>query len=427
MSRDSSGSRLRGVRLALVHLACAGAIGAHVAVPFLLPQGARSDFGYFHASAVAVVGGASPYASPGSAAGIVNLNPPFQTVLMAPLGLLPYAPAMWIWYGLSLACGVLAGIVLARTFVPERRTIAWGPLFATLLLLFLPTLANAWLQQLGLVLALVAAVTLHLVARQRLLVAAAVLGLASGVKLFVGLFAVYFLLTRRWRALAGFAVAFAATVLAGALLIGWGGYPDYLALLGRVDWHAWSWNVSVFGTTTRALGSSVSQGLLWDVPDLGLPVARVLALALGVAYASLILTRGARRVPVVTGLGVSLTWVVMILLSPLGWLYYLPALLPSCALLVTAARPGRERRWSVAAVVTFLALATVPQQPYPGPDLTSPGFDWWKAELPALGLASLAATHAWLLWRRAGTAPDGARIGEHAAAGRAGPTPLRGA
>ena len=388
------------IGLALIHLAFVAAVGAHVVVPLLLPDGARSDFGYFYRSAVEVSRGGSPYvASPdqrgGEAGGdqVVNLNPPFQTALTVPLARLEYGPAMWLWYLSSLAAGIAAGFVMARAFAPRRSLVLWGPLCATFLLIYPPSLANAWYAQLGLVLALVAALTFLLLRDDRWGAVGVVLGCAAGLKIFLGLFAIFFVLNRRWRALAGFGLAFAGTLVVGGLVVGWSSYPAWAGLLATVDWHSWSWNSSVFGTASRLFGSPRNTGLVWAGPPLGPLIGRLAALLLLAGYGWVVLRRVDGNDAHALRLGMSLTFVMMVILSPLGWLYYLPCLIPSCLLLLMSSAVGRERALTVGSVAAFLLLTTVLQRPYPGTELLAPKYAWWKAEMPLLGMFALAGGH----------------------------------
>jgi len=388
------------IGLALIHLAFAVVVGLHVAIPFLLPDGSRSDFGYFYRSAVEVSGGGTPYVANPNQGGrepggdqVVNLNPPFQTALTVPLARLEYGSAMWVWYLSSLAAGIMAGFVMARAFAPRRPVVLWGPLCATLLLLYPPSLANAWLAQLGLVLALLAAVTFRLLLDDRWAAAGVVLGSAAGLKIFLGLFAVFFLLNRRWRALTGFVVAFAGTVVVGGLVVGWSSYSTWAGLLATVDWHSWSWNSSLFGTASRLLGSARNEGLLWSAPPVGPLVGRVAALLVGAAYGWVVLRRGDVHASHELRLGMSLTFVMMLILSPLGWLYYLPCLIPCCMLLVTSSAAGRERAVAIGCVAAFLLLTIILQRPYPGTELMAREYVWWRAEMPLLGMFALAGGH----------------------------------
>ena len=43
-----------------------------------------------------------------------NLNPPFQTLLFAPLALLDFRMAYWVWLVLSIGCGVAATLRLSH-------------------------------------------------------------------------------------------------------------------------------------------------------------------------------------------------------------------------------------------------------------------------------------------------------------------------
>jgi hypothetical protein len=189
-------------------------------------------------------------------------------------------------------------------------------------------------------------------------------------------------------------------VIVGGVVLGWETYPHYLEALAAVDWHATSWNASVFGGFTRWLGSGANEGTLADRPGAGYLVAQIAALVLGIAYVALVAVRGTQPGREVRRLALALTCTMMILLSPLGWLYYFAALLPGAAALIASARPGRERRIAGAAVVAFLALGSVPYGLTRPEDLGAETYVWWKSDLPLLALLVLGGGQAWLLARR---------------------------
>jgi hypothetical protein len=226
------------------------------------------------------------------------------------------------------------------------------------------------------------------------------MGFVAGLKVFAGLFGVYFLLTRQWRSLATFTGALGASVVVGGVALGWGTYADYLDVLTRVDWHASSWNASVFGGATRWFGSARNAGRVIDLGPDGYAVALALAAALMATYAIVIVRSGGASDPVGQRLGVGLTCVTMILVSPLGWTHYFPALLPVAAALLATTRPGKERRFGLLVVVVFLGLSSVPQSLLRPEQLRTESYGWWKSELPLLALMVLAAVQSWLLLRR---------------------------
>src|SRR5262245_13545126 len=63
--------------------------------------------------------------SGGHIAGAYNDRLPWQAVLLAPLGYLPYRSAYWTWIVLSLACFA----ALVRYWLLPRDLVVWGILF----------------------------------------------------------------------------------------------------------------------------------------------------------------------------------------------------------------------------------------------------------------------------------------------------------
>jgi alpha-1,2-mannosyltransferase/arabinofuranan 3-O-arabinosyltransferase len=117
--------------------------------------GAHADFATFHRSAVALLDGRSIY---DTGAGLVNLNPPFWTVLFAPMGGLDVAVAYRIFSILTALLVVGAGLLVARALrvqwwvqilvsvaillsSPLMGTVALGQVYGILV----AGLAGAWL------------------------------------------------------------------------------------------------------------------------------------------------------------------------------------------------------------------------------------------------------------------------------------------
>jgi alpha-1,2-mannosyltransferase len=195
--------------------------------------------------------------------------------------------------------------------------------------------------------------------------AGAGIGLATAVKLFPGLFIVYLLVTRRWRA-----AIVASTVAAGATLLA-------AAVAPRASWQFWTgalWSTERVGRTDYT-GNQSLQGLIarLTAPD---PPPRAVWLVLAAIVAGFGLWRAARAARAgdeITGL--ALTGLVAALISPITWphhvYWFVPAVL---ALLVAASAPvGRRRRvalialsiavYAVAAfgVVSFVDFGTAPE------------------------------------------------------------------
>jgi hypothetical protein len=188
-----------------------------------------SDFATFWDSGRAVVHGRSPYpslaslprrASPTSFAPFVY--PPVTAFAMAPLGLLPFSVAIFVFLVLDLAAVALAlrllGVddwrcyALAYSSVPVFSAAGLGTISPLLLL----ATAAAWRY------------------RDRALAVGALVAYVSTAKLFLWPVWLWLVRTRRFRAAAVAAVLAAAGVFASWAAIGFAGLRDYPHLLGRL-------------------------------------------------------------------------------------------------------------------------------------------------------------------------------------------------
>ncbi|MFY1668750.1 glycosyltransferase family 87 protein [Plantactinospora sp. WMMB334] len=184
------------------------------------------------------------------------------------------------------------------------------------------------------------------------------IGLATALKLYPGIFIVYLLVTRRWRAaLVSCAAAAGATLLAAAIAPGdsWRFWTHELWLTDRVGRPDYTGNQSLFGLLNRFTTPERPNQALW------------LALAVAVAaYGLWRAARAARAGDEVAGL--TLTGLVAVLVSPITWTHHAYWFVPAVVVLVDAGlRPpdpaagasGRRRRvapLSLAAVVTAVIV-----------------------------------------------------------------------
>ncbi|MFF1796002.1 glycosyltransferase 87 family protein [Kitasatospora sp. NPDC058263] len=183
------------------------------------------------------------------------------------------------------------------------------------------------------------------------------IGIAAGIKLTPGLFAVYLLLTGRIRAafVAGF--TFLGTFLLGALVLPdatWGFWTKYLYDSSRVGKTEIVDNQSVRGAVARLLHTAEPG----TVATLAGAVIAVLGLAIAAWAAS-----SSRWLPRAEAWGVCCAAVTAVLISPISWTHHwiwcVPVLaLLACEAAVEQARPAavRRLRWRAAFGATLIAF-----------------------------------------------------------------------
>ncbi|MEV6494431.1 glycosyltransferase family 87 protein, partial [Actinoplanes sp. NPDC051633] len=231
--------------------------------------------------------------------------PPFAGLMMAPMAWLPFPLVLTI---ATVASVVTTGLIVWWLIAPMVRRHSWTPWFAVaiglcLAVSFEPVRETITFGQVNtLLLALVAADLLFgLSAGGRW--AGVGIGLATAIKLTPGVFILYLLVTRRWRAaFTAMGTATAATLLAAAL------YPD----ASREFWTAALWDTDRVGVLSYLSNQSL-RGFVARLPVE--PIATYLWIALVLVVLALWAWR-VRRAPDDVVLGLALTGVVGTLISP---------------------------------------------------------------------------------------------------------------
>ena len=158
------------------------------------------------------------------------------------------------------------------------------------------------------------------------------IGLAAAVKLTPGLFIMYLVLTRRWRA-----ASVAAGTFAGAALVAFAVDPP-------TSWQFWTstlWQTDRVGRADKTSNQSVF-GLLSRLADPG-DASRVVWALLAVAVLVVAMRRAVRAFRAGDELvGVTLTGLAAVLVSPISWSHHLVWVVPALVVLVdvAAGAPG---------------------------------------------------------------------------------------
>lgn len=351
------------------------------------------DFRIFYLSARAQIEGRDMYQLPSELqtyAGrtlrltLVNLNPPHLQLLLLPLGLVPAGVALGLWATVSFLCLGCSLSVIARELnvAPSWSS---GVRVATWLLAFAGMGVVVGTGEVSFVLLL--PFTLAWVAARQggWNRAASYLGLVMSVKLFLLVFIPYFVLKRRLRAALVSAGVAAAIFGVGALVLGTDIYASWIAQLSSVHWAWRSANASLLGILTRSLEENPHFTPLTVAPALVLPFWVTAASIVAVVTLA---TLTFDRTHVAVDRAFALLLAAALLISPLGWIYYLwLGLGPFAAL----ARTWREKTVDGLACwrQRFLFIAV--------PGLAWPHFGTFAFQPRAWATVLLASTYSWSL------------------------------
>jgi alpha-1,2-mannosyltransferase len=287
-----------------------------------------------------------------------NLNSPLHAIFLAPLAFYDFHKSFWIWSFFSFGCGLAAALLVAKnTFDSHSPPLILGSWI--LLFGYFPTFVDTYLGQFSLVLLLLITVIWISSRKGSNYLPGIVLGLTISLKVFVGLFLLFFILQRRWRLVFVALASIFLLNMIGAAILGFEPYLRYMNILSNLPWHDSSWNPSFAGFLTRVFTRS-------EVASLAVSPIIARSAVFGCSLGLLVVMfHSIRRV--ITNkdfngfdLGFSMTLIAMLLLSPYGWIYYFAILIiPLMVVWKFSAgmRAGRIYRYCVASA---WLLSTIP-------------------------------------------------------------------
>jgi alpha-1,2-mannosyltransferase len=266
--------------------------------------------------------------------------PPFAALTMSPMAVLPW----WAVNTLAIAGSVVGTLVMLDWYLrPLVDRYGWTRWFAVavaacLVAIFEPVRETVSFGQVNLVLLVLVLADFRLLQGRGSRLGGVAIGLATAIKLTPGVFILYLVLRRRYRAaLTAAGTAVAATVF--AMLVA----PD----ASREFWTDALWDTDRVGTLSFISNQSL-EGFVARL-DPGHPSTALWAVLVLVTLGAWIWR--VRRADDRTG--VALTGVLACLISPVTWVHHLVWLLPALLLLLDrgSGAPGR-RRWAWLALLT---------------------------------------------------------------------------
>ncbi len=269
---------------------------------------------------------------------------PSSAVLYLPFSFLPLSLAKAIWYAMTVVCSF-------SLFFFSRRLV-WGREKAPWYLLAIPPMVLAKFLvveiKLGQINTLVTLVLLFTLLSRSEARAGALWGLAMAMKPYGLIFLPYYLVRRRFTALAA-----GLAVLAGAFLL-----PSaFYGLERNIDLHR-EWLRTLSESTPRLLASADNVSIAGFLAKWSLPpsLAPWLVLALGILV--LLILRFGKELPRAEVLEVGVLLTLIPLVSPLGWDYqFLTSVLAVTLLARHWSDFSPPGRWLLAANFAVIALS----------------------------------------------------------------------
>lgn len=247
-----------------------------------------------------------------------NLNPPFQTLLLSPLGLFSYGYAYWIWSLLSITMGLISVCLIWNAY-HEEFPISHVFELSIVFLVFFPTILTIILGQFSAILLFLITIAWISARKGQERNAGITLGVALSLKIFTGLFIPVFIVQRRWKLLIWYIGTFFIVNVISMLIIGLDEHIEYLRTVSSITWYASSWNPSLMGFLSRIFGGFENISII-DAPRIGITLYYIVSILLVsiLLWFTKIKDDDIFRFDLIYGL----TIVSILIISPLGWIYY---------------------------------------------------------------------------------------------------------
>lgn len=297
-----------------------------------------------------------------------DLNPPFLTMLLTPYAWLSYGQALLCWSVITFFSTVLGISLVIKSYPSAWQNPTIRMYLLAALLIYFPSYANFFLGQLSSILLLITTAAWLNCRKKSYGTAGVLLGFALCLKLFFGLFLLFFLIRKQWRALCLMIITYLSCCFSALIFFGVATYQNYLFTLNHIRWYASSWNASLLGFFYRVFGiGHEGNHPLINAPLFGHFLYTALALLLLIYFIYQIRQSYQQENNLIEMKATdeldwqfSLTLVVMLLLSPLAWLYYFTLLMIPFITIVRLSHKLKQFNFNFCLLIFILLLSGSP-------------------------------------------------------------------
>lgn len=252
-----------------------------------------------------------------------NMNPPHFHLLMLPFALLPPFFALGVWGLLNGSCLYWSWkIIKSESKLSLSASHCW--MIALGFLSFIGTHLVLFTAQLSWLVLLPMTLAWRAARNGRWVWAGTYLGLVMSVKPFLGVFLPYCVLRREWNAVVTLCATSLLCFTVGLVIFGVPAHWAWLSTLSSIDWIAEELNASLLGFFTRILSEPsiyCTLSPLAVAPDLIYPLwVFSIVVVGGLTFAA---ARSGSTEAADIDRDFALLLLAALLLSPLGWTYYL--------------------------------------------------------------------------------------------------------
>lgn len=255
---------------------------------------------------------------------VVNLNLPFVGILMMPFRFSNYTTSFWVFSLIGIIlCIISILLIIKKVFQPRKKIVyCIGILLA---LSYYPVFLNTKQGQIGTIVLWLTTLGWLSFREKKSNWAGFFWGMAFSVKLFVGLFLWMLLWQKEWQALKIFLITSIVCALMSLFIFKPDIYLHYLSIFKQIDWYNVNWNASLLGFLGRIFGHNQETNIaIYHFPLL----TQILYMAFAAALLCMLPTFSKKNPTSIFSkdLSVAFTITAMLIISPLGWIYYFPLL-----------------------------------------------------------------------------------------------------
>lgn len=313
---------------------------------YLITLQLRIDFSSFYAAALAYIHDVNPYQClvatffPIPKKIPVNLNPPFFLQLISPLTQISFQSAATLWSLGSFLMGISGALISFKlTLPPAFFKKNWFYLMAIYLAMY-STLMNTSVSQMGGVLLFFIMAGYYFFLRKHDYLAGVFWGFIISIKLFPALLFLFVIHQKRFTVLFMMLLTCLLAFLFPLLSKGAENYELYFNLLPRILWYGDNWNASIYGFLFRLFIDVKADQNLWLIKILYLLISTLLV----VWYVKKL---NLFRTTLIDHRAFCFTLVMMLFLSPFGWLYYFSLLIMPLTLIYQSLTRKDSAIWAL--------------------------------------------------------------------------------